>query len=289
MPEDIKNQFVRQHIKHWSDLGCKHNLSSIPDGVQHGKSLNWRRYQHSTSFQRLIPSRLGKKPMSTRFPELKNQYAISPYVGQEQVVALSNETGLTHKQIKTWFVNERIRNNETSEPVALRHPQILESFERNPYPSKTERLELSESTGLPYSVIRDWFVRERGRRRKNEDLLEARSERQVQKWFYDKKRSSISEPISNRQTMKMAYPELQQQFDMNPYPSQNEKIKLSEVTGLTYKQVDKWFHNERQRLGLSWTKETMSDRYPELGLENNLESIRILTQPRLVISSTRPV
>ena len=33
LPEDIKIEFVRQHIKHWSDLGCGNNLTSIPDEV----------------------------------------------------------------------------------------------------------------------------------------------------------------------------------------------------------------------------------------------------------------
>ena len=65
-PEDIKNQFIRQHIKHWSDLGYENNLSSIPDDVQHGKSLNWRKYQPSKPLKLLLPSRLGKKPMSTK-------------------------------------------------------------------------------------------------------------------------------------------------------------------------------------------------------------------------------
>merc|ERR1712137_620452 len=97
------------------------------------------------------------------------------------------------------------------EPIALRHPQILEFFERNPYPSKTERLELSESTGLPHSVIQHCFHNERVRRRKNEESLEALSEHQVKRWFEQKGRSSKSEPTKNRQTMKMAYPELQQQ------------------------------------------------------------------------------
>ena len=84
--------------------------------------------------------------------------------------------------------------------------------------------------------------------------------------------------------MKMAYPELQQQFDMNPYPSENEKTKLSEVTGLTHKQVDSWFISERQRLGC--TKETMSDRYPELGKQFEINPYPDQTDIDNLVTST---
>ena len=334
LPEDIKNQFVRQHIKHWSDLGCENNLNSIPNDIQHGKSLNWRYYHQPTIsssdsstnasknwlslIQRqalndttyFFTSHFGKKTLSTRFPELKVQYAISPYIGKEQVVALSNKTGLTHLQIENWFRCERQRNNDLNEwTIASRHPQILESFEQNAYPSKTERQQLSESTGLSKSVILRWFEDERRRRRKNGNSFKAPtlsnqypelekqftidpystrqhkelavitglSERQVQLWF-QRKRSSISrstgivfsEPTSNRSTRKNTYPELQQQFEKNPYPTENERTKLSEVTGLTHKQLQDWFTYQRKRSGLSCTKETMKESYPELGKQFNI-------------------
>ena len=34
LPQDIKIEFIRQHIEHWSDLGCQNALKSIPDDIQ---------------------------------------------------------------------------------------------------------------------------------------------------------------------------------------------------------------------------------------------------------------
>ena len=50
LPEEIKTRFIGQHVRYWSDLGCENSLNSIPDGIQLGKTLNWRFYQHPTIY-----------------------------------------------------------------------------------------------------------------------------------------------------------------------------------------------------------------------------------------------
>ena len=42
LPQDIKIEFIRQHIKHWSDLGCQNALKSIPDDIQTKKDWIYR-------------------------------------------------------------------------------------------------------------------------------------------------------------------------------------------------------------------------------------------------------
>ena len=42
LPEDVKTQFIRQHVRYWNDLVCENSLNSIPDDIQHGKTSNWR-------------------------------------------------------------------------------------------------------------------------------------------------------------------------------------------------------------------------------------------------------
>merc|ERR1711917_143373 len=48
LPEDIKINFIQEHIKHWSDLSSENYLNCIPDDVQNGKLMNWRFYQGAT-------------------------------------------------------------------------------------------------------------------------------------------------------------------------------------------------------------------------------------------------
>jgi len=49
---------------------------------------------------------------------------------------------------------------------AKRHPELLECFNRNPFPPKEEMLELSKSTGLELGTLKNWFGHERFKRKK---------------------------------------------------------------------------------------------------------------------------
>ena len=245
LPEDIKTQFISQHVRYWSDLCCENSLNSIPDDIQLGKTLNWRYYQHPTIFssdhytdtsrnwtllikqQTLDDSsffvgNFGNQTtnqMKFRYPELVKQFEISPYIKKKEAAVLAKQTGLTHSQIKMWFNNERGRNKIMTESIAITHPHLLESFEQNAFPSKTKVQQLAESTGLHQRSIQTWFRRERDRRRANGQ--------------------SIVMPTFNKE-----FPELEAQFEIDPYSTKHHK-ELAQKTGLSKDQVQNWFQYKR--------------------------------------------
>ena len=320
LPEDVKIQFIRKYVQYWSDLGCGNSLNSIPDDIQHSKTLNWRYYQHSTitsihsysdasrSWISLINrqtlgdasyffvSNFGSKSMATKFPELVEQYKISPYVKSENIASLSNSTGLTHTQIRNWFENQRKRNGESklASHASTRHPELLESFERDPFLSKTEMQELLKSTGLSRSALRSWFQEERARKRKMGDdsikfqslsikypelekqfeidpysrnqykqlaLKTGLSERQVELWFQRKRHSISALKIPNLITK---YSKLILQFENNPYPTPNELDILVSTTGLAKIQIQTWFKYQQKKNGIAPQKFDMATKYPQL-------------------------
>ena len=305
LPEDIKNQFVRQYIKHWSDLGCENSLKFIPDNIQHGKTLNWRVFQHPTiilsdsgtstcrSWRSLIRRQtrddnsyffignFGKPTMKSRYPELVEQFKKSAYPKGVEISALSSTTGLTDMQIRGWFYAERKRNHVRMSYVLP--PELMESFEHNPSLTKTEKQRLSECTGMSHSAISQWFVRERKQRKilrpslsnkypelekqfridsystkqhKNLALITGLSERQVKSWFRRKRISTIS-------NLATKYPELEVQFESNPYITPKEIDTLAFSTGLTQKEIENWFKFKKNWLSQQ-NKKGLATKYPQL-------------------------
>ena len=322
LPEDIKINFIQQHIKHWSDLSSENCLNCIPEDIQNGKLMNWRFYQGSTIFSRqnftdyckkwvilmksqafdgvssyFFASGVGRQKMADQFPELLQQYKKSPYVKKEDVTALSKLTGLTNKQIESWFTTERHRNKvKQSRSITEKRPELLEWFERNPFPSKEELLELSKSTGLPHQTVKSWFARERSERRKAGELLvrpnilsnqhpelekqfqidpystkhhkelalkTGLSLRQVQMWFR-RKRVATDKVTPKASDFAEKYPELVMQFETNPYITQIELDDLVFSTSLTEKQIQNWFRLRLKKYGKPVQEYGMASKYPQL-------------------------
>ena len=323
LPEDIKIMFIEQHIKHWSELSSENSLKCIPDDIQLAKSLNWRFYQGSTilSSQNLtnyckkwiilmkrqafagyssyfFASGVGRQKLTDQFPELLEQYTKSPYVNKDDVAALSKLTGLTNRQIHAWFHAERHRNKEKSNlRFSEQYPELLEWFERNPFPPKEGLQELSKSTGLSYQSLKAWFTAERSRRRKaGESIINMRtfrnqypelekqfeidpysrghhkelalktglSVRQVQLWFRRKRIASDKVASSKTSDLAEKYPELVRQYETNTYITQIELDDLVYSTDLTEKQIKNWFRNRLKKDGRPMQDFGMASKYPQL-------------------------
>ena len=60
------------------------------------------------------------------------------------------------------------------------------------------------------------------------------------------------------------FPELGKQFEINPYPDPTEIDNLVTSTGMTKKQIRKWFERQRNNLPSKTPRESLAARYPQL-------------------------
>lgn len=88
-----------------------------------------------------------------------------PYPSEPEKLALAKETNTSVVQVETWFINHRKRKQLSSrkhtpkEAVAC----FREWFEKNPYPSVEEKLELSKETDTSLVQVTNWFINHRKR------------------------------------------------------------------------------------------------------------------------------
>ena len=92
---------------------------------------------------------------------------------QEEITKLSQTTGLTKPQITIWFTHERKKQGISGiakmrggkrQPLWIKFPVLIEYFETNPNPTKTERLEIMEATGLTRMQVYNYFYKRRKRK-----------------------------------------------------------------------------------------------------------------------------
>lgn len=105
---------------------------------------------------------------------------------------------------------------------------LTDAYERNKFPSKHEKMLLSQVCGLPFTVVYNWF---HNKRRK------------------DGISDTAAAGIRNGRTL--ITPEQRQQlenaYSMNKFPSKEEKLVLSDVCGLPYMFIFNWFQNRRRK------------------------------------------
>ncbi|CAG2211003.1 TRAPPC9 [Mytilus edulis] len=81
-----------------------------------------------------------------------------PYPSDLEVKQLSDESGLSEKQVKKWMANKRL----TIEARDILN-QWYEGHLYDPYPSDEEKEELAEKCGISVGQIRSWFANKRSR------------------------------------------------------------------------------------------------------------------------------
>ena len=76
----------------------------------------------------------------------------------------------------------------------------------------------------------------------------------LDKWFQKKRTTSGQLSTNTRnylgQSLSKKFPELVQQFQINPNPTESETLHLMEITGLSKTQIRKYFNNQRKRHNL---------------------------------------
>lgn len=88
-----------------------------------------------------------------------------PYPSEPEKLALAKETNTSIVQVETWFINHRKRKQLSSrkhtpkEAIAC----FRQWFDKNPYPSVEEKLELSKETDTSLVQVTNWFINHRKR------------------------------------------------------------------------------------------------------------------------------
>ena len=76
----------------------------------------------------------------------------------------------------------------------------------------------------------------------------------LDRWFQKKRTTSGQLNTNTRshlgQSLSKRFPELVQQFQINPNPTESEKLHLMEITGLSKTQIRKYFNNQRRKHNL---------------------------------------
>ena len=217
------------------DFIKQHENNPVEEFIKHLKKIYPKIYPESNA---------------SKHPQLLKSFEHSPFPSEEEKLALMNITGFSRQTLENWFHMERARRRRYGENVIKypslgdKYPELVHQFNTDPFLSSDEKLELMDITGLSHTKIENWFQHERTRRRTNgEDLL---------KYI----------PLSDK------YPELQELFERNSFPSSEEKLELMDKTGLSRMVLDNWFMHERNRRrknGETVTEKSfLSDDYPEL-------------------------
>ena len=76
----------------------------------------------------------------------------------------------------------------------------------------------------------------------------------LDRWFQKKRTTSGQLNTNTRshlgQSLSKRFPELVQQFQINPNPTESEKLHLMENTGLSETQIRKYFNRQRRKHNL---------------------------------------
>ena len=105
------------------------------------------------------PDQHRGQPLAYKFPELDQQFKINPNPTETEKHDLIEATGLTRTQINKYFYSRRTKLGLTSPKLHLsqKHPELEQQFKINPNPTKTEKLNLMEATGLTRKQINYYF------------------------------------------------------------------------------------------------------------------------------------
>ena len=75
------------------------------------------------------------------------------------------------------------------------------------------------------------------------------TKKKIDYWFKKKRHTSgvSSKNRKKRKPLSERFPQLDQQFQTNPNPTESEKLHLVETTGLSRKQISNFFLNQRKK------------------------------------------
>eukprot|EP00956_Cyclotella_meneghiniana_P023146 scaffold44604_cov46-Cyclotella_meneghiniana.AAC.2 len=154
-----------------------------------------------------------------------DEHKAHPYPTKEEMAELALTTKLSEYQINTWFKCALVASSKqrTKEKLPIAAVSELKKWYNkhrlNPYPSKEEKAQMVLTTRLTETQIKDWFNRERMKRRKVKLSREAAEI--LRKWYVE--------------------------HEAHPFLRKEDLRQLASTTKLTDEQISNWFIVERAR------------------------------------------
>ncbi|CAC5387200.1 TRAPPC9 [Mytilus coruscus] len=204
---DLNNlKECRSNLKCLSDRksfdGQNNNVDTSPEGISKAQNLK-EKVQDNHDIEKKSPKNQKDSKNRLLTPEativLTNWYDAHlryPYPSDLEVKQLSDDSGLSEKQVKKWMANKRVRCFNTLSISGNQHPiklkykgkgkqqqnenarpnyqqltieardilnQWYEGHHYDPYPLDEEKEELAEKCGISVGQIRSWFANKRSR------------------------------------------------------------------------------------------------------------------------------
>jgi len=165
---------------------------------------------------------------------------------------IASHAGLNLKQIKVWFLRKRLKHKIQLQKKSINKTEIilLNEFNKNKFLDRSRMMKLSKATNLPCKSIYNWFCEKRGKKL-NKTNTKINTELCNNKL---KKKSKFSD-----QDLKI----LNDEFEKNMHPSEEESIKIAKKVNLTKHQVITWFSNKRsynnQKMNTNARKKKIDD------------------------------
>ncbi|CAO4371523.1 unnamed protein product [Caenorhabditis nigoni] len=186
---------------------------------------------------------------------LEHQYVRCPYLSPSERKQLAKSIGLTEKQVKYWFHDQRSEGRrlgmQYAKCSANRHGIIRtycaqqvkameQKFAVKQFLTLAERKELAESIGLEESEVKEWF---QDRRESEEDKEDGESDFHSDS-DYDYDMDESMERYPNEFSCQQVE-DLEQQFANNKYLTRDVRKELAKNNNLTERQVKTWFQDRR--------------------------------------------
>jgi hypothetical protein len=250
LKETKPNTLSEQIVKYLTD---KYALNKYPTSdeikqmcmeinISNEQCFNWFR----TRRQRLKDTRSNKystEVVNYMIQKFNNEI----YPNTEQIQQIAIDTNLTTKQVNQWFSDRRFKLNHTQiKPVELTNNQTIQSQPKEKKP-KTPRQQTStpvKANGFSSHIVEYLNLKYMTNNYPTQNEIQqiviesGLTKRQINQWFNDKRYRS------NR-TKSNKYPDhvvnyLIEKYNLNNYPSTEEKHKIALDTKLNTQQVTKW-------------------------------------------------
>ena len=131
---------------------------------------------------------------------------------------------------------------------------LLEHFEKSPYPTKEECLELEKKIELDWKWIRNWFKYVRRRRNITQDRFSSTTKPSQQLTKEGETEIQPEDTVSPKRSIKnkvVSQPWqreiLSDYFSRSPYPTKGEVAEIEAKIKLDSVWIKTWFHDKRQK------------------------------------------
>uniref|UniRef100_A0A7E4VTE4 Homeobox domain-containing protein n=1 Tax=Panagrellus redivivus TaxID=6233 RepID=A0A7E4VTE4_PANRE len=241
----------------------------------------------------------GKRRERTVYDEqtlsiLEEQYLKDPKPDIAKKRELADQTGLTPMQVGKWFKNRRYRVESTPKPPKppkkrqnkLTLSTLKQYYRKDTNPDYPARKNLAEQTGLTPKQIKNWFrnevLRQAAKAAKNKQnaiandaanrhSMESTSTKDSenvkpdeQPKDYNQEKFSNLDPGNGERKKGQRFDErivsiLEKHFLKDPKPILAKKRELAKQTGLTLRQISRWFMRQRNYFSRASTLQTLAN------------------------------